>query len=131
MFLSARRPFGTLALLLLLAPTVAGCVTTRHAPFNGNATGLERATGVTMRSGRAIQFLQPGASITNDTMYAVGPTGQLLVPSDSISGVSFRRVSAGRTAGLVLGLAIIGAAIIAISSFDFKLGFAPAVTDRR
>ena len=117
MFCTARRPVGTFALLLLLAPSIAGCMSTRQTPFNNNAVGLDRITGVTMRSGREIRFWQPGASITNDTLYAVGRQGQLILPTDSIARVWNRKVSPVRTTVLVAGLAVVGIAIAGAISF--------------
>ena len=130
MFRTARRPFGNVALLLVLAPTIAGCMTTRRTAFHDNTVGLDRITGVTMSSGREIKFSEPGASITNDTMYAVGRQGQLLLPTDSIAGVSVRKVSAGRTVGLVAALAVVGIVIIAVSSLNLNMKFQPVVADR-
>ena len=125
MFRTARRPFGNLALLLLLAPSIAGCMTTRRTSFPNDNVGLDRITGVTMRSGREIKFSHPGASISNDTMYALGRQGQMLLPTDSIAGVSVRKVSAGRTVGVVAGLAAIGVAIMFFSTPLFKMDFQP------
>lgn len=121
MFCTARRPFGNVALLLLLAPTVGGCMTTRKTPFRSNDVELDRITGVTMQSGREIGFAQPGASITNDTMYAIGRQGQMLLPTDSIAGVSVRKVSTGRSIGLVAGLAVVGTLILAARSLKFNI----------
>src|SRR3954469_15088741 len=120
MFRSANRPLGTLALLLLLVPSTTGCLTTRHLPFDSNAPRLVDITGVSMRSGQEIRFSAPGASITNDTLYAMGKAGQLLLPTDSIAQVSTRKMSAVRTVGLVAGLAVVGLAIAAaVSLRDF------------
>jgi len=116
MFCTARRPFGNFALVLLLAPSIAGCMTTRKTAFLNENAGLDRITGVTMRSGREIKFFQPGASISSDTMYALGREGQMLLPTDSIAGVSVRKVSAGRTIGLVAAMAVVGIAIAAVAS---------------
>ena len=76
MFRTARRPVSTLALLLFLAPSITGCKTTQQIPFSNNAVRLDRISGVTTRSGREIRFRLPGASIVNDTMYAVGQPGR-------------------------------------------------------
>src|SRR4051812_13403129 len=92
MFRNAHRPINRLAFLVLLVPSISGCMTTRHAAFN-NGAQLDQITGVSLRSGQEIRFQSPGASITNDTMYALGPKGQLLLPTDSIAQVSNRKVS--------------------------------------
>ena len=131
MFRTARRPVGTFALLLLLAPSIAGCMSTRQTPFNNNAVGLDRITGVTMRSGREIRFWQPGASITNDTMYAVGPQGQLILPTDSIARVEDRKLAPVRSVALVAGLAVVGVAIVGIIALKDWKPFEGAHFDRR
>ena len=58
-------------------------MSTQHIPFN-NTAKLDRITGVTTRSGREIPFFEPGASVTNDTLYAVDRRGQLILLTDSI-----------------------------------------------
>lgn len=118
MFRTSRPPFGTFALLLVLAPSITGCTTTRRTTFSANAVGLDRATGITTRSGREIRFRLPGASIVNDTMHAAGPNGEMILPTDSIARVWVQHTSAVRTFGLVAGLAIVGIAIAAAISFD-------------
>jgi hypothetical protein len=130
MFRTARRPFGNLALLLLLAPSIAGCVTTQRTPFPNEDVRLDRITGVTMRSGREIKFSQPGASISNDTMYALGRGGQMLLPVDSVSRVSLRKVATGRSLALLTGLAGVGILALMISSWDFKINLKPVVASR-
>jgi hypothetical protein len=115
MFRTTRSPLGTLALLLLLAPSIAGCMSTQRIPFD-NTARLDRITGVTTRSGREIPLFEPGASITNDTLYAVDRHGQLILPTDSIARVWNRKFSAVRTVGLVGGLALVGAAIAGFSA---------------
>ncbi|HSU92440.1 MAG TPA: hypothetical protein VLI43_01940 [Gemmatimonadaceae bacterium] len=117
MFRTARHPISTFALLLLLAPSITGCMTTRQAPFKNGPVGLERITGVTTRSGREIPFRLPGASIVNDTMYAVGSKGEVSLPSDSIARVWSRKTSATRTAGLIAALAIIGIVVAGATAF--------------
>jgi hypothetical protein len=118
MFRTARRPVSTFALVLILAPSITGCMTTRQTPFSNNAVGLNRISGVTTRSGAEIRFRLPGASIVNDTMYAVGPQGEVILPTDSIARVWDRKASPVRTVGLVAGLAVVGIAIAGAISFD-------------
>ena len=117
MFRTARRPFGTLALLLLLAPSITGCMTTRQAPFDNNVVGLDRITGVTTRSGREIRFRLPGASIVSDTLYAVGSQGEVSLPRDSIARVWNRKTSPVRTVGLITVLLVVGVAVAGAISF--------------
>jgi hypothetical protein len=117
MFRTARSPFGTLALVLLLTPSIAGCSSTQRIPFN-SAAPLDHATGVTMLSGSNISFAESGASLSNDTLYALGPQGQLKVPADSIAQLRNRKFSTGRTIGLVAGVALIGAFIAGATAFD-------------
>lgn len=106
MFHTARRPLGTLALLLLLAPSLAGCSSTQRIPFS-SAVRLDRLTGVTTRSGRDIRFYVPGATVTNDTLYAVDRAGQLILPTDSIAQLWKPKLSVGRTLALTGGLAML------------------------
>ena len=122
MFRSAHSPLGTLVVLLFIAPLIAGCMSTQRVPFN-NTVGLDRITGVTTRSGMDIPFAKPGAQITNDTLYAIGRSGQVVLPTDSIARVWNTKFSSGRTVGLVLGLvaAAVGVAyIVAAISFSDK-----------
>jgi hypothetical protein len=118
MFPTARRPLGTFALLLVLAPSITGCMTTRQTTFNNSTVGLERVTGATTRSGREIRFRLPGASIVNDTMYAVGEKGEITLPTASIARVWDRHTSPVRTVALVAGLAVVGIAIAGAISFS-------------
>ncbi|MDB4915262.1 MAG: hypothetical protein JWM95_2906, partial [Gemmatimonadetes bacterium] len=106
MFRTARSPLGALALLLLLAPSIAGCSSIQRTPFD-NGVALDRVTGVTMRSGSNTPFAARGASISNDTLYALGSQGQLKLPADSVTQVWHRRFSPGRTVGLVAGLSLV------------------------
>jgi hypothetical protein len=116
MFHTARRPLGTLALLLLLAPSLAGCSSTQRIPFNISA-GLDRLTGVTTRSGRDIKFFVPGATVTNDTLYAVDRGGQLILPTDSIAQLWKPKFSVGRTLALVGGLGVVTAGVAGAIAF--------------
>jgi hypothetical protein len=105
-----------MAVLLTLALSSTGCLTTRQTSFSDKAVRLERVTGVTTRSGRDIRFRLPGASIVNDTMYAVGDKGEMSLPTDSIARVWDQHTSTGRTVGLLAGLAVFGIAIAAVIS---------------
>lgn len=116
MFHTARRPLGTLALVLLLAPSLAACTTTQRIPFSSRA-GLDRLTGVTTRSGRDIKFLVPGATITNDTLYAVDRGGQLILPTDSIAQLWKPKFAVGRTLALVGGAAVVTAGVAGAIAF--------------
>ncbi|HLB09558.1 MAG TPA: hypothetical protein VK617_08485 [Gemmatimonadaceae bacterium] len=106
MFHTARRPLGALALLLLLSPALAGCTTTQRIPFSSTAR-FDRLIGVTTRSGRDIRFYEPGATITNDTLYAVDRGGQLILPTDSIAQLWKPKISVGRTLAFTGGMAIL------------------------
>jgi hypothetical protein len=106
MFHTARRPLGALALLLLLSAALAGCTTTQRIPFSSTAR-LDRLIGVTTRSGRDIRFEEPGATITNDTLYAVDRGGQLILPTDSIAQLWKPKISVGRTLAFTGGMAIL------------------------
>jgi len=122
MFRIARRPASTIALLLILAPSITGCMTTQHTVFNANAVKLDRTTGITTRSGRDIRFRLAGASIVNDTLYAVGQAGEVSLPTDSIAQLWSRKTSPVRTVGLLGGLTVVGLAIVAavsLNNFNF------------
>ena len=124
MFHTARRPLGTLALILLLAPSLAACTTTQRIPFSSTAR-LDRLTGVTTRSGRGIRFYAPGATVTNDTLYAVDRAGQLILPTDSIAEVWRPKFAVGRTVALVGGAALVTAGVaaaIALKGVNFATG---------
>jgi hypothetical protein len=108
MFRTARRPLGTLALLLLFEPFIAGCMSTQRVPFN-NTTVPGRITGVTTSSGLEIPFAVRGALITNDTLYSVSRQGQMTLPTDSIGRVWTRKFSVTRTMGFVIGLIVVAA----------------------
>jgi NADPH-dependent 2,4-dienoyl-CoA reductase/sulfur reductase-like enzyme len=116
MFRTARNPIGRLAVILLLAPTIAGCSTTQRVPFNPGA--LKNATGVTTRSGWQIAFEEGGASFSADTVYARGRAGQLKVPAESIAVVWNRKSAPVKTVGLVMGSALIGAMIAGAAAFS-------------
>lgn len=121
MFHVARRPLGTLALILVLAPSLAACSSTQRIPFSA-AAQFDRLTGVTTRSGRDIRFYQPGATVTNDTLYAVDRGGQLILPTDSIAQLWKPKLSVGRTLALTGGLAMLTAGIagsIAMKNVSF------------
>ena len=108
-----------LSLIMLL---LAGCSSTQRVPFD-NAAPLDRATGVTMRSGSKISFAERGASTVDDTLFALGPRGQVKVPTNDIAQVWTRKFAPGRTVGLVLGLAFVTLAIAAAASLDHQSVF--------
>jgi hypothetical protein len=124
MFHTARRPLGTLALLLLLAPSLAGCSSTQRIPFSSTAR-LDRLTGVTTRSGRDIRFYVPGATVTNDTLYAVDRAGQLILPTDSIAQLWKPKLSVGRTLALVGGVAVVTVGVAGAIAFGNGSFFGP------
>jgi hypothetical protein len=106
MYRPARRFLSTVLILPLLVVSITACMTTRQAPFVNDTVGLDRITGVSMRSGQQIPFRERGASITNDSLYAVGAQGQMVLPTNDISRVWTRKVSPVRTAGLVTGVVV-------------------------
>ncbi len=125
MFHYARRPVAAIALCLVLAPSLAGCMTVQRVPFSPTDS-LGQISGVTTRSGNEIPFAARGASITNDTLYGVGRQGQVIVPTDSVADVWKSKASPARTTALVLGvtaglvgIAWIAAAIAFSNSFKF------------
>ena len=97
-------PFaGRYVVLLAVAFSVGACMATQHVALDSR-TDLQSATGMTTRSGRSIAFTKPGASVANDTLYALALAGQLIMPIDSIATISRKKFSATRTTGLVGGV---------------------------
>lgn len=121
MFNIARRPVAELALFLVLAPTFAGCRSVERVPFNSTSR-MDQTVGITMRSGQKIAFDPKGASVRNDTLYGVSRKGQVMVPIpvDSIAEVWRSKISAGRTAGLVVGMA---AGLVVIAAIAGAVAF--------
>ncbi len=124
MFHTARRPLGTFALLLLLAPSLAACTTTQRIPY-GSTAKLDRLTGLTTRSGRDVKFYVPGATVTNDTLYAVDRGGQLILPTDSIAQLWKPKFAVGRTLALVGGAAVVTAGVAGAIAFGNSCCFGP------
>ena len=122
MFSTSRRPMGTLALLLLLSPAIASCLSTQRIPFD-NAVRLDRAVGVTTESGKEIRFSKRGAWIRNDTMYAVGRSGEVALPTDSIAQVAQQQASPRRSGLLMLGLIFAAVGCIALTPSPGIVGF--------
>lgn len=120
MFYTPRRRIAVLALILSLSPTITGCMGTTQVPL-GASTDLTRVTGVISRSGINTVFAAPGATIANDTLYAIGKNGQLVLPVDSIATVRKPTRSIGRSVALAFGLVAGGVAAlaIAVASSDF------------
>lgn len=116
MLRTPRRYIATLSITLLLAPSVAGCMTTQVRPF-GRTERLNDMSGLTTTAGRKISFVHQGAVVSNDTLYAVGHDGQLIVPTDSIASVSHHKVATGRTVGFVVGLAALTTLVAGIVAF--------------
>ncbi len=114
MFRTPRRRTAVLALILSLSPTITGCMGTTQLPLDAS-TDLTRVTGVISRSGTHTVFASPGATITNDTLYAIGKNGQLLLPVDSIATVRKPATSIGRSVALAFGLVAGGVAACAIA----------------
>jgi hypothetical protein len=113
---------GTLALLLLLSPAIASCLSTQRIPFD-NAVRLDRAVGVTTESGKEIRFSKRGAWIRNDTMYAVGRSGEVALPTDSIAQVAQQQASPRRSGLLMLGLIFAAVGCIALTPSPGIVGF--------
>lgn len=102
------------ALALSLVPSVSACTSIHHGKFERTAP-LDRVVGVTTSAGKEIVFAERGATVAEDTLYAMGRKGQLRVPADRISLTATRRFSAGRTIALV-GAAAVTAFTIALFS---------------
>lgn len=112
-----RRSSALLALCLTLSPTLAGCMATKHIPFDRRAD-MNGITGVTMRSGARMPFSVPGGQVANDTLYGIGQNGQLLLPVDSVESVWKPGRSTGRTIGLSFALLGVALAASAIAFFS-------------
>ena len=108
------------ALLVLVASISTGCYATGHSRLD-RGDALDRATGVTTLSGKEIPFATTGATIRNDTLFADGHRGQVMLPVDSIALVSSRHFSTERTIALGGGLtavAILASFILGATSWN-------------
>jgi len=99
----SRRSF---AIVLFFAWSSASCTTLRHRSYS-EGTQIVDADGVTTRSGNEVLFARSSASIKNDTLYALGESGPLKMPTDSIARVSKRKVSVWRSAALAGGIGVV------------------------
>ena len=104
-------------LVLVFAPLIAGCYATGHTPLRDNPS-LEKATGVRKLSGDEIEFGVTGATISNDTLHAVGPFGPIAIPTDSIAQISEHGFSLRNTAALMVGVGAVAflALLVAVYS---------------
>ena len=102
---------------MVLAPIMAGCYATQHIPLRGGAE-LENATGVTTNAGAQIEFATTGATITRDTLYAMGRHERVALPANSIALISVRRFSPRDTAGLAVGVGAV--AFLALLFFSLR-----------
>jgi hypothetical protein len=95
---------ATLALFL----AQSACSTTVHAPLSTNIN-QDKITGVTLKSGRNVPFNPPGAILQGDKLYANGPGGQIIIPTDSIADVWTKETSTTKTIGAVVAVvAVLG-----------------------
>ena len=108
---------GRILLTVCVASIVAGCMGTHHVPFNSGAA-LEKATGVTTRAGAEIRFGTTGATITNDTLHAVGIHGQVSLPADSIERISIEKFDPRRTGALVIGVGCVAFVTLLLVSLN-------------
>jgi hypothetical protein len=99
---SFARFAGRRLVLLAVAFNAGACMATQHVALDSR-TDLHSASGITTHSGRKISFTTHGASIANDTLYAMTSAGPLIMPTDSIATISRKKFSAIRTLGLVGG----------------------------
>ena len=67
--------------------------------------------------GTEIRFRLPGASIVNDTMYAIGSQGEVSLPTDSVARLWNPKISPVRTVGMITSVLVVGIATLAILSF--------------
>lgn len=83
---------------------------------------LERITAIRTRSGEEIPFATTGATIRNDTLFAVGRAGPVNIPVDSVAGMETSQLSASRTVALALGIgatALALAIVVSLSNLTF------------
>jgi hypothetical protein len=102
------------ALALSLVSSISACTSIHHGKFERTAP-LDRVVGVTTSAGKEIVFAERGATVAEDTLYAMGRKGQLRVPADSISRTATRKFSVVRTIALV-GVTVFMASAIAVFS---------------
>lgn len=124
MFPSTRRPVAVVTLLLTVFPYIAGCTTIHRVPLGGQSN-MRHIVGVTTRSGEQITFASPGGQVTDDTLYGIGQTGQVILPTDSISTVWEPVRSTGRTVALVAVFAAAIGAVVAASTIQIGPFFGP------
>jgi hypothetical protein len=103
----------TLAVALVIALPSAGCFSPHYQRLE-RGTSLDDASAIMTRSGLEMQFAVDGATIRNDTLYAKGTAGTLVVPTDSVARIARRGFSPGRTAALVVGIAAGALAIFVV-----------------
>jgi hypothetical protein len=103
-----HRMSSRLLCALALTLSDSGCYATHHQRLDPTAS-LDSVTGITTRSGNEILFAKPGATITNDTLFAIGTVGPLKVPTDSIAQVTSHGFSRG---GSLVVLGAFGAAAL-------------------
>jgi len=97
-----------LATLTLFLVQSTACTTTVHTPL-AQAVKPEKITGVTLKSGRNVPFNPAGAEISGNALYANGPDGQIVIPTDSVADVWTKQFSATKTVGVCLAVvAVLG-----------------------
>ena len=103
--------------LTLLASVGAGCYATKRVPLT-ERVDLAKVNGVTTRSGEKIDFAVEGATIANDTLRAIGRSGTITVPTDSIAKISQRKFSTGKTVGLIAGIGAVAFGALLVLSLN-------------
>ena len=94
--------------MLVLFLVQSACTTTVHSQLT-SGVNPDKITGVTLKSGRAVPFNPPGATISRDSVYANGPNGQVIIPADSIADVWTKEFSTSKTVGVSLAvIAVLG-----------------------
>lgn len=92
-----------LAMLALVLVHSAACTTTAYAPLS-QSVRPEKITGVTLKSGRKVPFNPAGAEISGNALYANGPSGQFIIPADSVAEVWTKEFSTAKTVGVCLAV---------------------------
>jgi hypothetical protein len=102
------------ALAALFVVYLGACTVNQHVELSANPK-LADVAGLTTKSGQVVTFEPRGAVVSNNTLYAVGPQGQVVFPVDSIKTVWVKQFSPSHTLGLVGAIAVVLAGFVVIS----------------
>ena len=103
---SCRSALARTAAVILLAPPISGCYATQHTALEPQVQAAH-IVGLVLHGGERITFAHDGATITHDTLYAVGTQGQVIVATADIDSVLVKHFSVEKTTITVLTMAVI------------------------